>query len=60
MMNINNLQLKPSISRELKQNTCLAQVPVSMCNTTKHVIEILDAKYDNQIFQALSRIIVLT
>ncbi len=44
--NINNLQLKPSISRALKQNTCLAQEPVSMRNATKHVVEILDAKYD--------------
>jgi hypothetical protein len=46
MRNINNLQLKPSISRALKQNTCLAQKPVSACNATKHVVEILDAKYD--------------
>jgi hypothetical protein len=30
MRNINNLQLKPSISRVLKQNICLAQKPVSM------------------------------
>ncbi len=27
MRNINNLQLKPSISRALKQNTCLVQEP---------------------------------
>jgi hypothetical protein len=27
MRNINNLQLRPSISRALKQNTCLAQEP---------------------------------
>ncbi len=43
---INNLQLKPNISRALKQNTCLAQEPVSTPNTTKQVKEILDAKYD--------------
>jgi hypothetical protein len=46
MRNINNLQLKPSISRVLKQKTCLAQDPVSTCNITKHVVEILDTKYD--------------
>jgi hypothetical protein len=46
MRNINNLQLKPSISRALKQNTCLAQESVSTHNATKHVVEILDAKYD--------------
>ncbi len=46
MRNINNLQLKPSISRALKQNSCLAQEPVSTCNTTKCVVDILDAKYD--------------
>jgi hypothetical protein len=32
MRNINNLQLKPSISRALKQNTCLAQEPLSTRN----------------------------
>jgi hypothetical protein len=46
MRNINNLQLKPSISRVLKQNTCMAQEPVSTCNATKRVVEILDGKYD--------------
>ncbi len=47
MRNINNLQLKPSISRALKQNTCLAQKLVSKHNaTTKSVEENLDAKYD--------------
>ena len=46
MRNINNLQLKPSItSRALKHNACLAQEPASVCGTTKHVVEILDAKY---------------
>jgi hypothetical protein len=44
MRNINNLQLK--ISRALKQNTCLAQEPVSTPNDTKRAIDILDAKYD--------------
>jgi hypothetical protein len=34
------------ISRVLKQNSCLAQEPASTRNTTKRVVEILDAKYD--------------
>jgi hypothetical protein len=46
MRNIVNLQLKPSITRALRHNTCLAQEPVSTQNNTKRVIEILDAKYD--------------
>jgi hypothetical protein len=46
MRNISNLQLKPSISRALKQNTCLSQEPASTRNVTKRVLKILDAKYD--------------
>jgi hypothetical protein len=46
MRNILNLQLKPSITRVLKANTCLAQEPVSTRTATKHVVEILDAKYE--------------
>jgi hypothetical protein len=48
MRNIVNLQLKlkPSITRVLQQNTCLAQEPVSTYNATKRVVEILYAKYD--------------
>jgi hypothetical protein len=46
MRNINNLQLKPSISRALKQNSCLAQEQASTHNATKPVVKILDAKYD--------------
>jgi hypothetical protein len=46
MRNINNLQLKPSISRVFKINSSFAQEPVSTRNTTKRVVEILDAKYD--------------
>jgi hypothetical protein len=44
--NINNLQLKYSISRALKLNSSYAQEPESTRNATKHVVEILDAKYD--------------
>ncbi len=46
MRNINNLQLKPSISRALKHNSSFAQEPVSTRNATKCIVEILDAKYD--------------
>ncbi len=46
MRNINNLQLKPSISRVLKLNYGFAQEPASTGNATKCVVEILDAKYD--------------
>jgi hypothetical protein len=46
MRNINHLQLKTSISRALKQNSCLAQEQVSAHNATKHIVEILDAKND--------------
>jgi hypothetical protein len=46
MRNINNLQLKPSISRALKLNSSFAQEPASTCNVTKCMVEILDAKDD--------------
>jgi hypothetical protein len=46
MRNINNLQLKPSISRALKLNSSFDQEPTSTRNATKCVVEILDAKYD--------------
>jgi hypothetical protein len=46
MRNINNLQLKPSISRALKLNSSFAQEPASTRNATKCIVEILDAKYD--------------
>ncbi len=46
MRNINNLQLKHSISRALKLNSSFAQEPDSTRNATKRLVEILDAKYD--------------
>jgi hypothetical protein len=46
MRNINNLQLKSSISRVLKFNSNFAQEPNSTSNATKCIVEILDAKYD--------------
>ncbi len=46
MRNINNLQLKSSISRAFKLNANYAQQPESTHNATKRIVEILDAKYD--------------
>jgi hypothetical protein len=46
MSNINNLQLKSNILRTFKLNANYAQEPESTRNTTKRVVEILDAKYD--------------
>jgi hypothetical protein len=46
MRNIANLQLKPIITRALRENTCFAQEPISTRSATKHVVEILDAKYE--------------
>jgi hypothetical protein len=45
MRNIANLQLKPSITRALRPNTCLAQEPISTRSATKCVVGILDAKF---------------
>jgi hypothetical protein len=46
MKNIANLQLKPRITRALRENTCFAQEPTSICSATKCMVEILDAKYE--------------
>ncbi len=45
MRNIANLQLKPRITRALRENTCFAQEPISTHSKTKRVVDILDAKY---------------
>jgi hypothetical protein len=55
MRNIANLKLKPRISRALTENTCFAQEPISTRNTTKHVVEILDAKYEKADLPAIIR-----
>jgi hypothetical protein len=55
MRNIANLQLKPSITRALRENTCFAQEPISTRSATKHVVEILDAKYEKADFPAIIR-----
>ena len=54
MRNINNLQLKPSISRALKLNTSFGQEPAST-RTTKRIVEILDAKYAKADLPAIAR-----
>ncbi len=54
MKNINNLQLKPSISRVLKLNSSFSQEPASTRNATKGVVEIMDTlSMTKQTFQAL-------
>jgi hypothetical protein len=57
MRDIANLQLKSSITRalRLRHNTCLTQEPISTCSTTKHVVEILDAKYEKVHLPAIVR-----
>jgi hypothetical protein len=55
MRNIVNLQLKPSVTRALRHNTCQAQEPASTQNATKRVIEILDAKYGKANLPAIVR-----
>ena len=40
MRNIANLQLKPRITRALRENTCFAQEPISTCSATKLMVKI--------------------
>jgi hypothetical protein len=60
MRNINNLQLKPSISRALKLDSSFAQEPASTRNATKQVVEILDAKYDKADLPSIVKTIACT
>ena len=55
MRNIASLQLKSSVTRALRQNTCLDQEQVNTQNATKRVIKILDAKYDKADLPAIVR-----
>ena len=55
MRNIVNQQLKPSVTRALRHNTCQAQEPISTQTATKRVIKILDAKYDKADLPAIVR-----
>jgi hypothetical protein len=60
MRNINNLQLKPSISRALKLNSSFAREPASTRNATKCIVEILDAKYDKADLPSIVKTIART
>jgi hypothetical protein len=55
MRNIANLQLKPRVTRALRENTCFAQEPISTQSTTKCTVEILDAKYEKADLPAIIR-----
>jgi hypothetical protein len=55
LRNIANLQLKPRITRALRENTCFAQDPISTRSATKRMVEILDAKYENADLPAIIR-----
>ncbi len=55
MRNINNLQLKTSISRALKLNTSFSQEPASTRGATKCVVKNLDAKYAKADLPAIVR-----
>jgi hypothetical protein len=54
--NIANLQLNPSITMALRENTCFAQESISTHSTTKHVVETLDAKYVKAEYLVIGRI----
>jgi hypothetical protein len=53
--NIANLQLKPKITRALRENTCFAQESIRTCSATKHMVKILDAKYEKADLPAIIR-----
>jgi hypothetical protein len=46
MRNIANLQLRPRITRALRENTCFTQESISTRSTTKRMVKIFDAKYE--------------
>jgi hypothetical protein len=53
--NIANLQLKPRITRALRENTCFAQEPINTHSATKCMVKILDAKYEKADLPAIIR-----
>ncbi len=55
MRNIANLQLKPRITRALRENTCFAQEPISTHSATKRMVKILDTKYEKADLPAIIR-----
>jgi hypothetical protein len=55
MRNIVNLQLKPRITRALRENTCFAQEPISTHSATKRMVKILDNEYEKADLPAINR-----
>jgi hypothetical protein len=55
MRNIANPQLKPRITRALRENTCVAQEPISTRSATRRMVKILDAKYEKADLPAIIR-----
>ncbi len=55
MRNIADLQLKPRITRALRENTYFAQEPISTRSATKSMVKILDAKYEKADLPAIIR-----
>jgi hypothetical protein len=55
MRNKANLQLKPSITRALRENTCFAQEPISTHGAIKCMVENFDAKYEKADLPAIIR-----
>ncbi len=55
MRNIVNLQLKPRITRALRENTCFAQEPISTRSATKRMVKILKVKYEKADLPAIIR-----
>jgi hypothetical protein len=55
MKNIANLQLKPRITRALRENTCFAQEPISTGSKTKRMVENFDTKYEKADLPAIIR-----
>ncbi len=53
--NIAYLQLKPYITRALRENFCFAQETISTRSTTKRVVEFLDVKYEKADLPAIIR-----
>jgi hypothetical protein len=55
MRSIVNLQLKPRITRALRENTYFAQEPISTHSTTKRMVKLVDAKYEKADLPAIIR-----
>jgi hypothetical protein len=55
MRNIANLQLRPRITRALRENSCFAQEPISTRSATKRMVKISDTKYEKADLPAIIR-----